>query len=341
MHHRIGSALLAISLLAGCGGAETDPASEPLASQQAPLTQTDVDVAPECQGILSFANTASFATLDAYLPSDVATHLVARRDTAPFTSVADLMSVPLVGEARLTQLEHGARALGYIDSSCVGIMDQLAVSQDDAAAIVSLVNSASPSTLYAILPYSWNGATQLLAQRPFTSVQAISQTFGIGPASLRELRNAATMGYMLSVLAAEVNAVPNPHYPVNLHLFFDVNSVLDGVYGNSRFSSGQCFGIDLGSRLEDSRWSIRPDLASADEVFNEVYYAANIAYQSHEVSYAAFTQGLDNLNARIQGRTFKGCILNYSNGPWSGIRVAFYQDTASGFQVLTRVVWTE
>src|SRR5690242_10379362 len=122
---RLGSALLALSILAGCGGVESEPSTESRESpsaerQQAPLTTTNVDVAPECQGIISFVNTASFQTLDAYLPSDVATNLVAQRATSPFVTLAQVDAVSGVGPARLDQIAAGARAEGFIGSSCVG-----------------------------------------------------------------------------------------------------------------------------------------------------------------------------------------------------------------------------
>ena len=77
---RLCSALLAVSLFAGCGGPEAGRFTESLERQEAPLTTTDVDVAPECQGLLTFANVASFATLDEYLPSG---HGVLRQPQRP------------------------------------------------------------------------------------------------------------------------------------------------------------------------------------------------------------------------------------------------------------------
>ena len=197
----LASAFVAAGLLAGCGGSEVEPSSSPaVQQQQAPLTGTDVDVAPECQGILGFVNTASFTTLDAYLPSDVAANLVNRRAVSPFVSLADVSSVALVGPARLQQIAGGARSQGFIGSSCVGIMDGLALSTDDAAAIVSLVNTISDSELHDVLPYAWNGAVNLLGQRPFTSVLRLSSNVaGIGDVSLRNIRNSATLTWFASL----------------------------------------------------------------------------------------------------------------------------------------------
>ena len=200
MRLRLGSAFLAVSLLAGCGEGTFEPSSDSLESQQAPLTQTDVDVAPECQGIITFANTASFATLDEYLPSDLVSNLVSQRSVAPFVTLANINSVPLVGPARLEQLEGGARAEGFIGSSCVGIMDDLAISTSDETKLVALVNSLSSTELHDILPYAWNGAANLLNVRPFTSAQAISNMSGIGSVSFRNLRNAATLSQPLEAL---------------------------------------------------------------------------------------------------------------------------------------------
>lgn len=338
---RLGYTLLAASLLAGCGPSDSEQSSTPSTTQQgAPLTTTNVDVAPECQGILTFVNTASFETLDAYLPSDVATNLVARRATAPFVTLAEVSAVNLVGPVRLTQLETGARALGYITSTCVGILDELALSTDDAAAMVSLVNSAPASTLYAVLPNAWNGATNLINLRPFTSVQAISNTSGIGPVSLRNLRNAATIGYSLEVLVSAVNALPEDEWTTKLDLSFDVADVLAGEHGNDYNNGGTCFGIDP-STFPSTSWTNRPTLADAAEVHDYVESAAGYSIYNHGLSTEIATEGLADLDARIAGRTFKGCHLSYSKGPWGGIQVHFFVDTETGFRILTEQHWME
>ncbi|MCP3144568.1 hypothetical protein [Pyxidicoccus xibeiensis] len=337
---RLGSALLSASLWVGCGPLESEPASTPLERQDSPLTTSDVDVAPECQGIITFVNAASFQTLDAYLPSDVASNLVARRSTAPFVTLAEVSAVNDVGPVRLTQLEGGARALGYITSSCVGILDELALSTDDAAAMVSLVNTASANALYAILPYAWNGATNLINLRPFTSIQGISNVSGIGAVSLRNLRNAATQGYSLEVLVAAVNAVPESLWTVKMDLSFDVEDVMAGEHGSERNTSGVCFGIDP-STFPSGSWTNRPALATATEVRDYVSSAVSTASRNNQIPSQVVTDGQADLDARIAGRTFKGCHLSYSTGPWSGIQVHFFVDTASDFRILTVQHWVE
>lgn len=336
---RIGSALLSVSLLVGCGPTgEAPPASDSPESQSAPLTTTDVDVAPECQGILTFVNTASFATLDAYLPSNAVANLISRRTTAPFTTLAQVSAVSLVGEYRLTQIEGGARARGFIGPSCAGIFDELAVSTDDAAAIVSFVNTASTQAMYAVLDHAWNGATSLINLRPFTSVQAISNAAGIGKVSLRNLRNTATMGYSIEALGAAINALPEDEWKVEFD--FDEVDVMWGSAGDERINSATCFGIDP-STFPYSWWANRPTLGDATEVRNYVTSAVSAANRNHQVENEIVTEGLADLETHIVGRTFKGCHLSFERGPWAGVQVSFFVDTASGFRVLTRRHWVE
>jgi hypothetical protein len=263
MRLRLGTTLLAVSLFAGCGEAGSEPSSESLDTQGEPLTGTDVDVAPECQGIITFVNTVSFETLDAYLPSDVALNLVDHRSVSPFVTLADVNSVRLVGPARLEQLEGGARAEGFIGSSCVGIMDDLAISTDDDAAMVALVNSLSSTELHDILPYAWNGATNLLNLRPFTSAQGISNTSGIGSVSFRNLRNAATLSRPLEQLIAAVNALPGGNNGATMARHFDWYDIVSNA-GYYRLNGMECFGID--PNILPNGTVIRQNLANAAHV---------------------------------------------------------------------------
>ncbi|WP_309895175.1 hypothetical protein [Archangium sp.] len=332
---RLGPVLLAASLFAGCGS-DLEPSSEPL-TQQAPLTTTDVDVPPECQGILGFANTASFQTLDTYLPSDVVTHLVTRRATSPFVSLADLSSVRLVGQTRLEQLAGGARAQGFIGPSCVGVLDGLALSTDDAAAIVSLVNTISDSELHDVLPDAWNGAVNLLTLRPFTSVHAIANTAGIGEVSLRNIRNSATLSRPFEALVAAVNAVPDTHTGVYMARHFDWWQY---VTTNGRYGYGlECFGLEPSS--VPSGATVRPYLADAAEVRAEVLSTVSTANRNNQISSGVISAGIANLDALITGRSFKGCYFSYANDPWSGHTAAIFVDTVNGFSVLSETYWAE
>jgi hypothetical protein len=340
---RLGSALLAVSILAGCGGVESAPSSEAVESpsverQSAPLTATDVDVAPECQGLITFVNAASFQTLDAYLPSDVATNLVTQRASSPFVTLAQLDAVPEVGPARLEQIEGGARAEGFIGPSCVGIMDELAVSTDDSAAIVSLVNTLSDSELHDVLPYAWNGAVNLLNLRPFSSAQGISDVAGIGNVSLRNIRNSATLSRPLETLISAVNAVSqSDSYGATMARHFDWWTTVTGRH--YRTGGLECFGLEPSSVPYGA--TVRPNLADAAEVRAEVVSTLATANRYNQISSSVISAGLANLDALSAGRSFKGCYFSYANDPWSGHNVAFFVDTVNGFSLLTETFWSE
>jgi len=338
MRHYLGSAVLAAGLLTGCGPTETETSTQPLEQQQAALTETNVDVAPECQGILAFVNQASFATLDTYLPSNVVHNLVNRRTESPFASLADVSSVSLVGPARLKQIEQGARGQSYIDGDCYGIADGLALSQDDAAAIVKLVNTVSSTELHDILPYAWNGAQNLLNLRPFTSVDAIANTAGIADVGFRNLRNAATLSRPLEALIEAVNNLPERHGGAFMERHFDWWSNLHvGPFHN--FQIEECFGIEP-KRVHYA--TIRPTLADAAEVrANVESIIAEGEANGVLLDPALKAAGLANLAALTEGRSFFGCYYSYSRNPWSNHDAAFFVDTVSGFSVYTDSYWAE
>jgi len=293
-----------------------------------------VDVPPECQGILTFVNVASFATLDAYLPSDAAENIIGQRSVAPFATLAQVSLVDLVGLVCLTQIHQGALSEGYIGSSCVGIYDELAVSADDQGAMVALVNSISSTELHDILPNAWNGAVNLLNGRPYTSAAGISNTSGIGSVSLRAIRNAATLSRPFETLAAAVNAL---NRDTTLLRHFDWYALInDRAY---RYLYGMtCFGID--PAILPNGTDIRPTLASASEVYNDVASAVSFANRYNELTINPAI-GLTNLQQQIAGKTFFGCYISYANDPWSGNNMAFFVDAASGFSVLSETRWSE
>lgn len=321
------------AVMMGCVG-PGDVGSESIGAEAASLTATDVDVAPECQGVIDFANQASFATLDVYLPSNVAQNIVNARGAAPFVTLEDLSDVALVGEVRLTQIHGGALAESFIGADCVGIYDELAVSADDAAAMVDLVNTVSSTQLHGYLPYAWNGATNLLNLRPFTAVSQISATSGIGPVSFRAIRNAATLAQPFEELAAAVTALDRD---ADITTRFDWYPLAQGP-GQYSLNGMTCFGID--PALLPNGADIRANLADAAEVYAEVEVTIDFADRFDELSLDP-AAGLANLSSLIAGRTFKGCYISYADDPWSGNNLAFFVDTQTGFGVLTETRWSE
>lgn len=327
MRRFFGAISVIVSVMAA-GCADT----EEVASASAPLTSTDVDVAPECQGIIDFVNGATFAKLDEYLPSNVASNIVGQRGVSPFTSIADLSAVSGIAAARLTQIHQGALAEGYVTASCVGIFDELAVSSDDGAAIVALVNSVSSTELHDILPDAWNGASTLLNLRPYSTVAQISNASGIGPSSLRRLRNAATLARPFETLAAAVTAL---HHDAVILTHFDWFHEVVTADNHYHFGGMTCFGLPLA--YLPSGTTDRPSLADADEVHGEV--VSTLSYAN--ASSIDPTAGLANLQALLAGGEFFGCYLGYADDPWSGNNVAFFVNPETGFSVYTKTSWSE
>ena len=60
-----------------------------------------------------------------------------------------------------------------------------------------------------------------------------------------------------------------------------------------------------------------------------------------QIASSVVTNGMANLDARIAGRTFKGCYIGYADDPWSGNNLAFFVDTVTGFSVLSETYWSE
>ncbi|HEY0097006.1 MAG TPA: hypothetical protein VGB96_21950, partial [Archangium sp.] len=217
------------------------------------------------------------------------------------------------------------------------VLDGLALSTDDAAAIVSLVNAISDSELHDVLPDAWNGAVNLLTLRPFTSVQAISNTAGIGEVSLRNIRNSATLSRPFEALIAAVNAVPDSHTGVYMARHFDWWQFVtnNGAYGYGL----ECFGLEPSS--VPSGATVRPYLADAAEVRAEVLSTVSTANRNNQISSSVISAGIANLDALITGRSFKGCYFSYANDPWSGHSAAIFVDTVNGFSVLSETYWAE
>jgi hypothetical protein len=67
----------------------------------------------------------------------------------------------------------------------------------------------------------------------------------------------------------------------------------------------------------------------------------SFANRNGQIPSSVFQSGLANLDARITGRSFKGCSMDYSDDPWSGNDLTFFVDTVSGFGVLTETYWSE
>jgi hypothetical protein len=143
--------LLAGLATSGCAADPTDT-SAPTSATSA-LTADDVDYAEECTGILTYAENASSNELHSYLPINVVNALITRRAQGPFHRIAEISAVPGIAQARLAQIGQRANQLDYTDVGCLGVYEELAVSYDDAAAIVGYVNAASEAALASVVRF--------------------------------------------------------------------------------------------------------------------------------------------------------------------------------------------
>jgi DNA uptake protein ComE-like DNA-binding protein len=320
----------AVSALA-LGGCAVEPATTETAA--AAITIADTDLAPECAGILGYVGGASLAELDAYLPSTVAAAIVQRRTARPFVDLEDLSSVSGIAQARLEQIAARARTLGFIGPACAGVYEELAVSADDAAAILAYANTAGEAELWDVVRFEPDTVAPLLvARRPFTSLPHLVDTYGVGPSTLRSLRDAAIED-PFDELAGRVNAV---HRDASLKTAFNWYSVASEQPGQQ--SGMLCFGVpaDLVTRYGGQ---LRADLATGSEVMAEVAGTVSYADRYHEVGSAS--AGLAHLSAQVSGGTFFGCYLSFQPNPWCGVSRAFFVNQDTGYRVLTETSWCE
>lgn len=288
------------------------------------------DTAPECAGFLTYANTASFAALDAYLPSNVAEAIVTARMAAPFDSVASVVAVNGVADTRLQQLLSAARIAGLVGAGCSGIYDRIAVSAAEAAAMVDLVNQVSANELHGVLSSLINDSVvdNLLANRPVATADDISLTSGVGPAVFRTLRNAATFRRPWEELVDAVNEIDHPDGQIRIDTHFDWVPL---VLGAADFSSMSCFGVD--ASLLPAGATVRALLGDGNEVMENVGEAVAIANYLDELSIDP-TPGLTDLEWRTAERTFLGCYITYHPNPWVYDRQTFFVDLDSGAGVM-------
>jgi DNA uptake protein ComE-like DNA-binding protein len=333
------SALLVAVAAAGCAVAaagcavDAGGATPHSAVASAALTTDDVDYAEECTGILTYAENASVAELHSYLPINVVNALVARRAQGPFHSIAEISAVPGIAQARLAQIGQRANQLDFTDVGCLGVFEELAVSYDDEAAIVGYVNAASAATLTSVVRFDPDQTVaQLIARRPFTTLQQVVDSYGIGPATLRSLRNAAIDG-PLDQLIAQVNAA---HRDVTISLNFDWFGVLFEEPGQPAHL--ECFGVDP-TLVQQVFGSVRPALADGAEVAAQV--ASSVSYANRFGGLPDATAGLADLGRQVAGQSFFGCYLRFHPDPWSGVDRAFFVNTVTGYRVFTEVRWSE
>jgi DNA uptake protein ComE-like DNA-binding protein len=319
------------ALLVACGPELASNESQSL------LTTPDRDVAPECQGILDYASTATAAQLDAFLPTAVADAIVAGRAGAPYAQLAALLAVPGVGPARAHAITSAARDAGLVGEACAGIVEELALSTEDEAALVDFANTATDDDLRAE-GIAERTITALIAGRPFAAAGAIAAVRGVGPDTFRALRDGGVAAASPGPFDVLADAVNDAGTDVALRTRFDWRAILADQDSAGRLTSATCFGIDEDLLIPGT--TVRPDLATSAEVVAAITSAVRWADRGGGIGIDT-GPGLADLAARTDGRTFAGCYLRYEPDPWSGVNRQFFVDTAGSFQVFSDLRWSE
>jgi len=143
-------------------------------------------------------NHASVSELDLEvgLTSTAAKNLVAG---APYETVTEIGAVEGVGPAALGVLRNRATAwaveMGQGSAPAqAGTYDGIAFDENTADKALSIANTATYAQLTGEGGMYSGGATTIVEGRPFSSLAALSETYGIGPASMRALHDYAASG---------------------------------------------------------------------------------------------------------------------------------------------------
>lgn len=297
------------------------------------VTVDDTDLATECAGILTYVNGATATELDAYLPSNVVANLVARRAVTPFVDLADLSSVSGIAQARLWAIAERARLGSFIGASCAGVYEELAVSADDATAILAYTNTASTDALLEVVRFEKHTVVPaIIAARPIASLQSLVDVYGIGTSTFRALRDAAIES-PFDELVSRVNAADEWAL---MRTDFDWFATLYDMPGQPTHLT--CWGL-ASSIVSPLGGTVEPGLIDGDEVYDRAAEAVAIADRFDEVGDA--TAGLAHLAAQVEGQTFFGCTQGFAPDPWSGVTRTFYVNTVTGYRVLVETWWVE
>jgi DNA uptake protein ComE-like DNA-binding protein len=313
------------------GGCAAEPAATSTLASAA--TVDDTDLAPECAGIISYVNTASSVELDSYLPSDVANALVQRRTTRAFVDMADISSVSGVAQARLALIAARARTLSFIGASCAGVYEEIAVSADDATAILAYANTATEAELWDVVRTEPDTVAPLIvSSRPYTTLQQLVDVSGVGPSTFRSLRDAAVFDAFDDVVE-RANALGTD---VELKTAFNWYSAASES-GSYHQASKTCFGVPY--ELVSGYGQLRSNLADATEVVQQITYAVNYANRYGGVGNSS--AGLAHLSAQVAGGTFFGCYISWQPNPWCGYTRRFFVNKDTGYRVLADTWWCE
>lgn len=313
------------------GACATEPAE--VSTLSAAATVNDTDLAPECAGIISYVNTATLTELDSFLPSDVANALVQRRASQAFTDLEDISSVSGIAQARLSLIAAHARTNAFIGPSCAGVYEELAVSADDATAILAYANTATEAELWDVVRTEPDTVAPLLvSSRPYTTLQQLVDVSGVGPSTFRSIRDAAVFDAFDDVALRANTLGADTELKTAFNWYSEASE--SGAYHQA---SKTCFGVPYA--LVEGYGQLRPNLADATEVMQQVTYAVNYANRYGAVGDSS--AGLAHLAAQVAGGQFFGCYISWAPNPWCGYTRRFFVNKDTGYRVLADTWWCE
>lgn len=123
-------------------------------------------------------------------------------ENAPYASVTEMGAVLYVGGAALASLRnHAARwgaEMAAPATSQAGNYDGIEFDQTTAEIALSIANNA-PELQMTQQGHLWSGGAQTIVEnRPFATLRAVSDTYGVGQTTMRQLRDYAASGQFTS-----------------------------------------------------------------------------------------------------------------------------------------------
>ncbi|HEY4221444.1 MAG TPA: hypothetical protein VGO62_08875, partial [Myxococcota bacterium] len=205
--------LLAVLLAAACGAEGTVDTAD----------KSDVD-ALDADSILTFVNgpDATVATLigDVRIQRRTALSIVGHvrgadfvlgtSDDRPLASIAELDGLRYVGPASIDALKAYVRAHYQSDDL---VVEGVALSSENAAAIVALANTAAEATLDDDVALDARAARALVAARPLLDINAVAAVSYVGKTALTHLRD-----YVILHPSSGTATMPTAEVPIPLVL---------------------------------------------------------------------------------------------------------------------------
>lgn len=183
-------------------------ASDPTLEARTPTASTDrvmEEGSAEALGVIAMLNDASTTTtvldIDAGLDKRAATGIIRHRDGKDakagtkdddlFGSIQEIDDIKWVGDSALSALLAYATAEGWVtvDEDYYGTIETVTFTKTEADAIVILANTATQDELDVDVGLDSRAAKNIVADRPFTTLEEVAAVKYVGATALGHLRD--------------------------------------------------------------------------------------------------------------------------------------------------------